>query len=121
MSRRQLHEGQAVRVAGSEPARACGMEARDEPQHRTQVKPRKAGLTWESVPPNATPDIQSRQDGNEDGSGGTLLVLTRGDLHGSARCGRRLGDGLPMSVEKSDHPIGAVKPGNAGGAKGVMG
>ena len=26
------------------PARACGMEARGEPQHRTKVNPRKAGL-----------------------------------------------------------------------------
>ena len=121
MSRRQLHEGQAARATGFEPTRACGMEARDEPQHRTQVKPRKAGLTWESVPRNATPDFQSRQGGIEDGGGGTLLVLTRGDLHGSARCGRRLGDGLPMFVEKSDHSIRAVKSGNAGGAKGVMG
>ncbi len=121
MSRRQLHGAQVARAIGLEPARACGMEARDEPQHRTKVKPRKAGLTWESVPPNATPDFQSRQGGIEDGGGGTLLALTRGDLCGSARCGRRLGDGLPMFVEKSDHPIGAVKPGNSGGAKGVMG
>ena len=121
MSRRQLHEGQAVKATGFEPVRACGMEARDEPQHRTQVKPRKAGLTWESVPLNATPDIQSRQDGIEDGSGGTLLVLTRGDLHGSAGCGRRLGDVQPMFVEKSDSSIRAGKPGNAGGAKGGMG
>jgi hypothetical protein len=50
-----------------------------------------------------------------------LLVLTRGDLHGSAWCGRRLGNGLPMSVEKSDPFIRAGKPGNAGGAKGGMG
>jgi hypothetical protein len=27
------------------PVRACGMEARGLPQHRTQVKPRKAGLS----------------------------------------------------------------------------
>ncbi len=121
MSQRQLHEHREVEALRCEPARACGMEARDEPKHRTQVKPRKAGLTWASVPPNATPDIQSWQDGSEDGSGGTLLVLTRGDLHGSARCGRQLGNGLPMSVEKSDHPIRAVKSGNAGRAKGGMG
>jgi hypothetical protein len=120
VSRRQLHEGQAARATGFEPVRACGMEARDVPQHRTKVKPRKAGLTWVSVPPNATPDIQPRQDGTEDGGGGKLLVLTRGDLHGSARCGRGPGDGLSMSVEKSDHLIRAMKPGNAGGAKGVM-
>ncbi len=103
MSQRQLHE--ALERFGAEPARACGMEARDVPQHRTKVKPRKAGLIWVSVPPNATPDIQSRRDGTEDGGGGKLLVLTRGDLHGSARRGRRFGDGLSMFVEKSDHFI----------------
>ena len=118
MSQRQLHED--LESSRTEPVRACGMEARDVPQHRTQVKPRKAGLIWVSVPPYATPDIQSRQDGSEDGGGGKLLALTRGDLHGSTRCGRRLGDGLPRSVEKSDHFIRALKPGNAGGAKGVM-
>ena len=118
VSQRQLHEVlHRLRVF---PARACGVEARDEPQHRTKVKPRKAYLTWVSVPPNATPDFQSRQVGSEDGSGGTLRVLTRGDLHGSARGGRRLGDGSTMFVEKSDHSIVVRKPGNAGGAKGVM-
>ena len=107
VSQRQLHET----LPGLEvfPVRACGVEARDAPQHRTQVKPRKADLLWVSVPPNATPDIQSRQVGSEAGSGGTLRVLTRGDLHGSARCGRRLGDVSLMSVEKSDHSIVVVK------------
>ena len=118
MSRRQLHE--ALETFEAEPARACGMDARDVPQHRTKVKPRQAGLTWVSVPPFATPDIQSRQDGSEDDGGGKLLTLTRGDLHGSARCGSRLSDGLSMSVEKSDHFIRALKLGNSGGAKGVM-
>ena len=118
MSQRQLHED--LESSRTEPVRACGMEARDVPQHRTRVKPRKAVLTWVSVPPYATPELQSRQGGIEDGRGGKLLALTRGDLHGSTRCGRRLGDGLSMSVEKSDHFIRALKPGNAGGAKGVM-
>jgi hypothetical protein len=118
VSQRQLHE--VLHRLGAFPARACGVEARDEPQHRTQVKPRKANLTWVSVPPNATPDIQSRQAGSGAGSGGTSRVLTRGDLHGSARCGRRLGNESTMSVEKSDHPIRALTPGNAGRAKGVM-
>lgn len=82
MSRRQLHElggsGELLRkfatpVWPEHSARTCGMEARDEPQHRTKVKPRKAGLIWVSAPSSTTPEIQSRQDGNEDGSGGTLL------------------------------------------------
>jgi len=61
------------------------MEAEDAPQHRTRVNPRKAGLTWVSVPGTATPDIQSRQDGIEGGSGGTSFVLTQGGLCRSAR------------------------------------
>ena len=115
--------GRARRSRSSFAVRSCGMEARGEPQHRTQVKPRKAGPAWVSVLRSATPDIQPRRDGIGDGGGGTLFVLTLGDLHGSASSGRRQGgnDELLMSAEKSDHPIRALSPGNAGGAKGVMG
>ena len=91
VSQRQLHED--LESSRTEPARACGMEARGQPQHRTQVKPRKAGPTWVSVPPSTTPDIQSRRDGIGDGGGGTWLVLTRGDLDGSAVCGGGAGHG----------------------------
>jgi len=99
------------------------MEAEDEPQHRTQVKPRKAGLAWVSVPGNATPDFQSWQDGIEDGSGGTLFTFIQGDLCGSASAvGRKeVNDDRPMLAEKSDLLIVARKPVNAGGAKGEMG
>ena len=99
------------------------MEAEDEPQHRTQVKPRKAGLTWVSVLGNATPDIQPWQDGIGDGGGGTLFVLTPGDLFGSAQAvGRKeVNDDRPMPGEKSDLLIVARKPVKAGGAKGEMG
>ena len=50
-----------------------------------------------------------------------MLVLTPGDLGGSAASGRRRegNDALPTSVEESDHLIVAMRPGNAGGAKGV--
>ena len=106
-------------LAGSLPARECGMEAVGEPQHRTKVKPRKAGLTWVSVPCIATPDFQRWQDGSEDGGGGTWFILTPGDLPESAMSGRDRGNATPMLGEKSDHPIRAMKPGNAGGAKGV--
>lgn len=95
------------------------MEAVGKPQHRTKVKPRKAGLTWVSVPGIATPDLQWWQDGIEDGGGGTWFILTPGDLPESARGGRDRGNAMPTLREKSDHPIGAMKPGNAGGAKGV--
>ena len=101
--------------------RTRGMEARSEPQHRTQVNLRKAGLIWVSVPPSATPDIQSWQDGIGGGGGGTLLVLTLGDLFESAkggRAGRNVGTKLG---EKSDRLTVAMKPGNAGGAKETTG
>ncbi len=98
------------------------MEALDEPQHRTKVKLRKAVDAWVSALASVTPDIQSWHRGSGDGSGGTLCVLTRGDLHESA-CGRRGGDkdDPPMLVKKSDHLVVAMKPGNSGGAKGVTG
>ena len=122
VTRRQLHEIHRPETAcGIGPARACGVEARGQPQHRTKVKPRKAGPTWVSAPPSAMPGIQSRRDGTGDGGGGKWLVLTPGDLDGSARSGRRRGgdNALPKPVEESDHFIVATKPGNAGGAKGV--
>lgn len=105
----------------SEPVRGCGMEARNEPQHRTRVNPCAGRLVWVSVPLNATPGIQSRQDGIGGGGGGKSCVLTLGDLLGSALSGRHVRDGEPTSGEKSDRPIVAVKPGNSGGAKGATG
>jgi hypothetical protein len=101
--------------------RRCGMEARNEPQHRTRVNSGAGRPVWVSVPRNATPDIQSRQDGMRSGSGGKSCVLTRGDLSESTTSGRPRSDAWTMLREKSDHPIGALKPGNAGGAKGVTG
>ena len=99
------------------------MEALDEPQHRTKVKPRKAVLVWVSVPTNVTPNIQPRQDGIEDGSGGTSLTLTQGDLRGSAKAvGRKeASDNWPKPAEKSDSLIVAMKAVKAVGAKGGMG
>ena len=97
------------------------MEARGKPPYRTQVKPRKAGPIWVSTRCSAMPDFQSRRDGIGDGDGGKWLVLTPGDLGGSAVSGRRRegNDALLMSVEESDHLVVAMKLGNAGGAKGV--
>jgi len=95
------------------------MEAVGKPQHRTKVKPRKAGLTWVSLLVVATPHFQWWQDGTEDGGGGTWFILTPGELSESALSGRDRGNATPTLGEKSDHPIRALKPGNAGGAKGV--
>jgi hypothetical protein len=105
----------------SESVRRCGMEATSEPQHRTRVNSGAGRPVWESVPRNVTPDIQSRQDGSRSGGGGKSYVFTLGDLLGSANSGRTVGDGGPMPGEKSDHLIVVLKPGNAGGVKGVTG
>lgn len=138
MSRRQLHEAErgvmdrrswrpvtSIREAAPRgaSARSCGMEALGEPQHRAKAKLRKAFDAWVSVPWNVTPGIQSRHRGSGDGGGGTLCVLTQGDLQGSARSGRRgAGNDDPSTaVEKSDHLVVATKPVKAGGAKGVTG
>ena len=104
-------------------ARSRGMEALDRPQRRAKAKLRKALEVRVSVPPNATPEIQSRPRGSGDGDGGKLRGLTQRGLLGSATSGRREGgnDDPPMSLEKSDHLVVATKPGNSGGAKGVTG
>ena len=101
--------------------RRCGMEARNEPQHRTRVNSGAGRSVWVSVPRNVTPGIQSRRSGIGSRSGGKSCVLTRGDLHESTRSGRPCRDARTKLGEKSDHPIRALKPGNAGGAKGVTG
>lgn len=97
------------------------MEARGTTQPRTRVKPRKAGLTWASEPHFVTPDIQAWQTGSGDGSGVKRSVLTLGELLGPARTDTppfpRRG---PGTGQESDHLVVARKPGNAGGAKGVM-
>ena len=86
MSRRQPHETEAGFVQSRPfPVRACGMEARGLPQHRTQVKPRKAGLSRLACRPTRRPNIQPRQDGNGDGGGGKLFILTPRDLSWSAK------------------------------------
>ena len=101
----------------AEPARACGMEACSEAQHRTRVNPCAGCWSWVSVPRIATPNIWSRSNGTG-GGGAKFLCLTLGDLpeSGDGRRGRKAG---PMLGEKSDRLIVAMKPGNAGGAKGA--
>ena len=128
MSRRQLHEAERVLGPGDAAAmwpsvRSCGMEALDAAQHRTQVKPRKADRVGVSARRRVTPDIQSGPIGSEDGCGVKLCTLTQGDLLRSTPSGRAVGgnDDRPMPAEKSDHPVVVKKPGNADGAKGVMG
>lgn len=50
-----------------------------------------------------------------------MCGLTLGGLCGSANGGSDLGDEAAKLAEKSDHLVVAMKPGNAGGAKGVTG
>lgn len=128
MSQRQLHVAEESpsrqKPSGRQreaAVRPCWMEARDAPQHRTKVKPRKARRTWVSVPLNVTPYIQSGSAGIEDGSGGKRANFTHGDLPRSLLEGRACegNDKGSMSWEKSDHLVRAMKPVNAGGAKEV--
>jgi len=98
------------------------MEALDAAQHRAKAKLRKAIEVWVSVPSNVTPHIQSRPRSTEAGGGAKLCVLTRGDLHGPAQAvgGKEATmTHQRLQVEKSDHLVVVMKPGNAGGAKGV--
>jgi hypothetical protein len=74
------------------------------------------------VPSNATPGIQSWQDGVGGGGGGKSLILTPRDLpwSGDGRAQEGNDEGS-MPEEKSDRLIVAMKPVKAGGAKGAMG
>ena len=103
-------------------ARPCGMEARAEPRYRTQVNPCRG---WTDLGERA-----SQRD--------TLYPIVAGSVLGAAIAGhdsflpqeisigprfrgRAYGGNnvCTMPMEKSDHPIVVMKPGNAGGAKGV--
>ena len=102
------------------------MEAVSELQHQTRVNSGAGRSVWVSMPSNATPDIQSRQDGSRSGRGRKAWGLTLGDLHRSPHQqgyllmqGRPIGNNGPKPKEKSDHLIVVMKPGNAGGVKGV--
>ena len=52
------------------------MEANCVLQHRTKVNSRAGRSVWVSVPRNATPYFQSRQDGIESGGGRKSWTLT---------------------------------------------
>ncbi len=139
MSRRQLHgiergaEGNAA-LAGTSAlirdindrwssARSCEMEALDQLQHRAKAKLRKAVRAWVSAPSSVTPHIQSWLCGTGDGVVGSSVHLTRGELSGSAQAvgGEEETTTRRCRWEQSDHLVVALKPGNAGGAKGVTG
>ena len=98
------------------------MEARGEPQHRTQVKPRKAGLSGQACLATRRP-ISNRDRtvvGTEAAGSCSSLPqeISLGPLDGRAQGGNDAGS---MPGEKSDCPIVARKPTKAGRAKGAMG
>ena len=103
-------------------ARARGKKAGGELQHRTQVKPREAGLVEVSVLRNATPNIQplpgryggrERQDIGHSYSKRSPAVRAGGRAEG-------IENDRPMPREKSDLLIVAMKLVKASGAKGEM-
>ena len=100
------------------------MEAGGQPWYRTQMNPQAGWSGWVSVPGSTKPHIRPCRTSSEGGDRGKRLTLTPGGLHGSAEGGGSVHGGndvRAMPMQKSDHPILAMKPGNAGGAKGVTG
>ena len=98
------------------------MEARGEPQHRTQVNLRKAGLPGQACLSTRRPVSNSWQEGVGGGGDGKSFILTPRDLpwsgDGRAREGNDEGS---KPGEKSDRLVVAMKPAKADGAKGAMG
>jgi hypothetical protein len=98
------------------------MEARGLPQHRTQVKPRKAGLSGLACRSTRRPiSNRDRTVVGTEAAGSCLSLpqeISPSPLSGSAQGGNDAGT---MLGERSDHPIVARKLVKAGRAKGVMG
>ena len=128
MSQRQLHEMNplAPSIAFIFAVRPCGMEARGEPRYRTQVNPYagRPGLgecAWqhEARYPTVTKLVVGASIARHCSS--LPREISTSPLHYGG--GRRYegNDVLPKLVEKSDHPIVAMTPGNAGRAKGMTG
>ena len=128
MSQRQLHEMNPFdpSIAFIFAVRLCGMEARGEPRYRTQVNP-CAGWSGQGKCAHERDALYPTVAGTVVGAAiaGHCSSLPR-EISTSPLPyggGRRYegNDVLPKLVEKSDHPIVAMKPGNAGRAKGVTG
>jgi hypothetical protein len=98
------------------------MEVRGKPQHRTQVKLRKAGLSGQACPATQRPIFDRGRTVLETAAAGSCSSLPQeispGPLDGSVQEGNDAG---ATPGEKSDHPIVARKPVKTGRAKGVMG
>jgi hypothetical protein len=123
-SQRQLHEmiQFTLLIVIIFAARPCGMEAGGQAWYRTQVNPQAGWLGRASAPQCTKPNIRSGRGSSEGGDHAKRFNLTPGDLHRSATFGgseHKGNDVLAMPVQKSDHPIVAMKPINVGRAKGV--
>lgn len=145
---RGLRQSTRDAVAVRSSARSCGMEARGVAQHRTKVKLRKAdGVQGQRAAqrdaryPDAAPDVvetvrcealrsypgrspevprdaamASRTEApTRKGGARATGSLTRKDWV----AGKEATTTQPRLVEKSDHLVVVMKPGNSGGAKGV--
>ncbi len=125
MSRRQLHESEAdMKTTELFAARPCGMEARGEPRYRTQVNPcagwsglGKCASKHDAQYPTAAGTVMGAAIAGHFSSSPQEISTGPPPLGDGRACGGN--NARTMSVEKSDHPIVAMKPGNAGGAKGV--
>jgi len=104
------------------PARAGEMEARGLPQHRTQVTPRKAGLSGQACFATRRPISNRGRTVLGTEAAGSCSSLPQ-EISPGPLCGRAQGgnDAGSMPGEKSDHPVVARKLVKAGGVKGVMG
>ncbi len=103
-------------------ARPCGMEARDAARHRTQVNPCRG---WSDLGKRAF-QRDARYPTVVRPVVGAAIAGRDSSLPQEISMGPRLGgraygvnDVRTKPMEKSDHPVVALKPGNAGGAKGV--
>lgn len=102
--------------------RPCGMEARGEPQYRTQVNPYAGWLglgecawQYEAQYPTVTKTVVGAAIAGHDSSL-PQESSTDPSLSGSVHEDNNV---RAKSVEQSDHPILALTSGNAGRAKGV--
>lgn len=112
-------------------ARPCGMEARGGPWSRTRVNPctgwiglgERACQRDARYPTVAGPVVGAAITGHcsplpQEVCTGPSPRKPRKPRQGDGSV-REVNDTRAMPVQKSDHPIVAMKPGNAGGAKGV--
>lgn len=98
------------------------MEARGKPQHRTQMKLRKAGLPGQARQSAQRPISNRGRTVLGTEAAGSCSSLPQ-EISPGPPSGRVQGgnDADSMPGEKSDHPVVARKPAKAGRAKGVMG